>query len=77
MSLDPTVRGQGYGKRLMEHALEFCRDQSYETVILWTNRELEAARKIYARYGFEIMETKVSVKSNKELLEEKWARALS
>ncbi|GIN16689.1 MULTISPECIES: GNAT family N-acetyltransferase [Shouchella] len=75
--LDPSTRGCGYGQKLLETAIDFCKEAGYETVILWTNSELTAARKLYQRNGFERTETRVRLLSNKERTEEQWARPLS
>lgn len=75
--LDPSTRGCGYGQKLLETAIDFCKEAGYENVILWTNSELTAARKLYQRNGFELTETRVRLLSNKELTEEQWARPLS
>lgn len=75
--LDPSTRGYGYGQKLLETAIDFCKEAGYENVILWTNSELTAARKLYQRNGFERTETRVRLLSNKERTEEQWARPLS
>ncbi|WP_263705438.1 GNAT family N-acetyltransferase [Shouchella tritolerans] len=75
--LDPSTRGCGYGQKLLETAIDFCKETGFENVILWTNSELTAARKLYQQNGFERTETRVQLLSNKELTEERWERALS
>ncbi|WP_059105283.1 GNAT family N-acetyltransferase [Shouchella shacheensis] len=74
--VDPSIRGGGWGKKLVEQAIRFCRSLNVQEVMLLTNKELEAARKIYERSGFKLMETWVENKSNKDLVEEKWVLAL-
>jgi GNAT superfamily N-acetyltransferase len=51
--LDPRVRGQGIGRRLVEEALDFCRDAGYSSVFLWTVNTLPVAAKLYQSVGFE------------------------
>lgn len=46
--VQPAARG-GTGKALMEAALEWCRGQDVDTVLLWPT---ERSRTLYARYGF-------------------------
>lgn len=75
--LDPSTRGCGYGQNLLETAIAFCKETSFENIILWTNSDHKAARKLYQRNGFERTETRVRLLSNKELTEEQWARPLS
>jgi DNA polymerase elongation subunit (family B) len=36
--------------------VSFARNCGYETMTLWTHTILESARRIYAAYGFEIVE---------------------
>ncbi|XOQ13868.1 MAG: N-acetyltransferase domain-containing protein [Shouchella clausii] len=75
--LDPSTRGCGYGQKLLETAIAFCKETSFENIILWTNSDHKAARKLYQRNGFELTETRVRLLSNKERTEEQWARPLS
>ena len=55
-SVDPNMRGKGLGKTLIDHALSFCRIQEYSKVILWTVAGLAAARSLYIRNGFTVIE---------------------
>lgn len=48
--VDPRVRGQGAGEELMRVALEYCRENRVDSVILWPT---ERSRTLYARHGFE------------------------
>jgi DNA-binding MarR family transcriptional regulator/N-acetylglutamate synthase-like GNAT family acetyltransferase len=50
--VEPAARGEGLGRRLVEAALAFARRAGYREVVLWTHRELHAARRIYADVGF-------------------------
>src|SRR5262245_60150232 len=43
----PKERGRGLGKRLLDESLAFCREQGYESVILWTVSSLAAAARLY------------------------------
>ncbi|UOE95245.1 GNAT family N-acetyltransferase [Alkalihalobacillus sp. LMS39] len=70
--VDPSVRGAGYGLKLVEAAINFSKEKGYEKVILWTNSELKAARTIYEKFGFTLMKTQPQKLSGKELIEEKW-----
>lgn len=71
--VDMTLQGMGIGNRLVETAMRFCKDYGYKHVILWTINILNAARHLYAKYGF-IM---TDIKPNHEwasypIVEEKW-----
>ena len=51
--LHPEVRGHGIGRKLVEEALDFCRDAGYSSVFLWTVNTLPIAAKLYQSVGFE------------------------
>lgn len=50
------LRGQGVGNTLMEKALAFCKRSNYYRVYLWTFDGLHAARHLYEKFGFRLME---------------------
>ncbi|MGH7928077.1 MAG: GNAT family N-acetyltransferase [Candidatus Binatia bacterium] len=64
MYLLPKYRGHGWGAKLLEHALAFCRDKGFESCVLDTNVKQESAQRLYASYGFE---TYKQEKNNLEL----------
>jgi GNAT superfamily N-acetyltransferase len=45
----PEMRSQGFGKRLLDKALSWCRAQETDAVILWATPE---SRSLYRRCGF-------------------------
>ncbi len=54
--LDPIVRGQGYGRRLLNIALAFCREIGCHSVFLWTAAGLNASAHLYRTAGFRLIE---------------------
>ncbi|HEX6852834.1 MAG TPA: GNAT family N-acetyltransferase [Candidatus Polarisedimenticolaceae bacterium] len=48
----PEARGSGIGRRLLEEAVAFARDEGYVSIFLWTVGALEAAAHLYRAAGF-------------------------
>ncbi|MDD3643053.1 MAG: GNAT family N-acetyltransferase [Candidatus Krumholzibacteria bacterium] len=45
-------RGKGWGRRLLETALEWCRENGRPRVFLWSGIRFERARDLYVKCGF-------------------------
>jgi GNAT superfamily N-acetyltransferase len=54
--LSDELRGKGVGNQLIETAVEFCRSRRYKRVYLWTFEGLGAARHLYEKMGFVLVE---------------------
>lgn len=52
--MDESCRGQGAGRRLMAEATAFCDRQGFSETQLWTFKGLDAARRLYDVFGFEL-----------------------
>ena len=71
--VEPSARGLGIGKRLVEECVDFAREAGYKKILLWTQSELAAARGIYKSAGFErIGEEQHDSWSRKKLIAETW-----
>lgn len=70
--LEPEVRGRGIGHKLMDMALDFCREKEYRHVFLWTISAQKVARHLYKSKGFEITQTHENNEWGEVVLEERW-----
>jgi len=71
--VEPSARGLGIGKRLVEECVHFARQAGYKKIMLWTQSELSAARGIYKGAGFKLVgEEEHDNWSRKNLIAETW-----
>lgn len=74
--VEPSARGLGLGRRLVEEVIRFAASAGYKSVQLWTQSELKPARKIYKATGFEIIGKEGHESFGKPLEAEVWERKL-
>jgi DNA-binding MarR family transcriptional regulator/GNAT superfamily N-acetyltransferase len=71
--VEPSARGLGIGKRLVAECIRFARQAGYKKVMLWTQSELTAARRIYEQAGFKLVKQQAHQSwSRDDLVSETW-----
>jgi DNA-binding MarR family transcriptional regulator/GNAT superfamily N-acetyltransferase len=74
--VEPSARGLGIGGRLVSECVRFARHARYKKIVLWTQSELDAARRIYAKAGFRVTHKQRHRSFGKDLVAETWDLAL-
>jgi DNA-binding MarR family transcriptional regulator/N-acetylglutamate synthase-like GNAT family acetyltransferase len=70
--VEPKARGLGIGLRLVEECIRFAREARYRKITLWTQSNLDAARHIYRKCGFEVVDSKPQSLFGHDLVSETW-----
>lgn len=61
MAVSKTAQGLGVGTFLLEHCLDFAKQNKIKKLILYSNTKLESAIHLYRKYGFEEIELEPGV----------------
>lgn len=70
--VEPSARGLGIGRRLVDECTRFARQVGYHTITLWTQSHLESARRIYQAAGYRLIHEAPHHSFNRDLVEQTW-----
>lgn len=74
--VEPETRGLGVGTRLVRACSDFARQVGYRKITLWTNDILHAARKIYEREGYQLINEEKHTSFGNDLVGQVWELSL-
>lgn len=74
--VEPHARGAGVGGQLVEACVERARTAGYDHLELWTDSQLASARRLYARSGFTLRDTRTERHFGQDIGSETWVMDL-
>jgi DNA-binding MarR family transcriptional regulator/GNAT superfamily N-acetyltransferase len=72
--IDNTLQSVGLGSKLIKITMDFCDTQGFDEVHLWTYKGLDAARKLYERHDFKLVDEISGNQWGKQVIEQKYTR---
>ena len=66
------LRGKGAGNYLMRQAMNFCEQNNYSNVYLWTFQGLGSAKHLYEKYGFNLTKESTGKQWGKTVTEQRF-----
>ena len=70
--LSDALRGKGVGHQLLGTAIGFCQNHGNRRVYLWTFEGLNAARYLYEKNGFRLVDQQKEARWGREVNEQRW-----
>ena len=77
LHVEPFARRRGIADALVCECVGFARARNYEQITLWTHTVLDAARRLYARHGFECIATEIHEEFGAPVQGETWRLRLA
>ncbi|KAJ5788689.1 Acyl-CoA N-acyltransferase [Penicillium paradoxum] len=74
--VEPSARGLGLGKALIEQCTRFARETGYVRIRLWTQSVLVSARRLYAKEGYRLIGSETHGAFGADLVGECWELVL-
>ena len=74
--MSDALRGKGVGTRLIHTAVDFCRAKKYRRVFLHTFAGLDAARHLYEKMGFRLVDQRPGTQAGIAVTEQRFELSL-